>query len=188
MEISDAYVQRKVELREEHLPFDVEAWYPLISELTFPTTFINITPEQAEAIRGFYITRYNNRKNEFQMNQVKLIKELEQTLDEVLSLKQFEFGSFVRFSSRSPKDGVPYTIHDFESSYNSSLLNIIEKDKQYPVYHGDIIANQKMRAFCQASSKCWRVMNAKDAMNLILSSKLVTSFLSLSLSNNAGMS
>jgi hypothetical protein len=170
--MSDLYVKRKLELREEHIPFDVESWFPLIEDLTFPTKFIAITPDHAEAMRAFYSARYTNRRHEFTLQHVSLIKEIMVSLDKILTESDGfkQQGAFVRFSSRSPKDGQPFQLVEFEDIFQNAMIEIIQDDKSYVSYEGDADANRKMRGYCLASSQVWRVKNANEAMNLILSS------------------
>lgn len=182
--MSDSYVKRKMELREEHLPFDVESWFPLIQDLTFPTSFINVSPQEAEAMRAFYSARYTGRRHEFTLEHVHLIKQVMKSLEDVLTAPDSKFksqGAFVRFSSRSPKDGAPFQLIQFEEKFQSFLQKVSEEDAIYEdnldstdmkKYEEESLmnANLRMRAFCLASSQTWRVRNANEAMNLILSS------------------
>lgn len=194
--ISDTYMKRKMELRNEHIAYDVESWYTLIENLTFKTKFIDITPEEGEAMRSFYAARYTQRKEGFNMGHIQLVKNLVHKINHILTCDNSEFkenGAFVRLSSRSPKDGSPFEMIEFEKKFQSSLSQIIKEDNDYELFlqnqadnfqgiikdhlTGDMDANRKMRAFCLASSQTWRVRNGHEAMNLILSSILNTKYI-----------
>jgi hypothetical protein len=184
MALSESYILHKQTQRNEHLAFDVEAWFGLLEGITFDTTFIDLHPEVATAIVKFYGARYNHRRAEFTPEHGVLLWKLRDRLEEELKLPAFRtMGAFVRLSSRSPKDGSPFRTIDHERAYQESLSALEKKDAASDLSSlldggGGVVleltaANREMRALSEASSNCWRVRNSDDAMSLILSSERV---------------
>jgi hypothetical protein len=50
-------------LRAENLPFDIDVWYPMLKDHTFPSVFLPLTRSEGKAIIYFYQTR-NQLKRE----------------------------------------------------------------------------------------------------------------------------
>eukprot|EP00854_Cymbomonas_tetramitiformis_P026367 gene26367-32340_t len=166
-----SYIEHKQKIREEHLPFDVEAWYPLLEEITFFTAFIDLTTDHAQAIRSFYAARYNSRRESFSSAHAVALYELRKALDAILRRPEFEEkGAFVRLSSRSPKDGSPFRQVEFQSKYQDILARLNDAEGEETASSPE---NNQMRALATSSSNCWRVFSGDDAMSLILSSERV---------------
>jgi len=149
--------------KKEHLPFDIERWYPSLSSVTFESKFLILPPEVAQAFVNFYQRRYNN-KDHLTPEDCSLIRGFQPKLEEAIHSVSTSSPSrkvFVRLSNRSPKDGTRPGV-DVESLINQELKKLNAQD-----------ANAKMIAICRASRKLIAVQNALQALELILSSERV---------------
>lgn len=45
-------------LRSENLPFDIDVWYPQISQFTYKTVFLPLKKGEARALVNYYKNRY----------------------------------------------------------------------------------------------------------------------------------
>merc|ERR1711998_357104 len=176
--VTEEYVAQKQADRKAHLAFDVESWYPLLEDLTFYTHFLPLSPAHARAITAFYGARYNSRQEEFHPEHAVGLRDLRRVLGEVLQRREFkETGAFVRLSSRSPKDGVPFKQVDVRRAYQEALGAITSQEQEgSPGEHqsnNQPDENLKMRALSRASASYWRVRSGDDAMSLLLSSERV---------------
>jgi len=152
-----------LEHKMEHLPFDIEQWYPSLSSVTFDSQFLNLTPEVAQAFVNFYQRRYNN-KDHLSPEDCRLIRAFQPKLEEAIhsvSLSSPSRKVFVRLSNRSPKDGTRPGV-DVKSLINKELKKLGAQD-----------ANAQMIAICRASRELIAVQNALQAMELLLSSERV---------------
>ncbi|CAF3197692.1 unnamed protein product [Rotaria sp. Silwood2] len=173
--VSPEYYERRL-LREcEHIPFDVEAWYKILCSQTFYTEFIPISPSIARAFVNYYQTRYNS-KQLLNSNDVQLIQSIEHQLKEqIFSSKDSPFqtnGTFIRLSSRSPKDGCPLNLQTLVKLYHQELAAL---QVQYPNECDSMEgrANMQLIACCSAQFQSLKSTNEFDALNLILSSERV---------------
>jgi len=163
----------------DHVPFDVESWYPLLKEHTFFTEFSALSVPEAEAIVCYYQHRYNSRQC-LTLNRVAVLRELENRMDTIIKTRsQFANGVFIRLSSRSPKDGQPLNIGSLRSAYARELQALLGMG-----WEDD--ANTKMIAACKAQSLYWKVTNGREALSLILTSERVLVDLTLALQCHHG--
>ena len=101
------YTAWKVERREQTAPYDIERWYETLGpSLTFPTTFIALAPEEAEALMATYSERVLHKRECVEAER-RLVQELQSKLQ--LAMDSMDnasdgAGYFVRLSTRSPKD------------------------------------------------------------------------------------
>ncbi|CAF4336407.1 unnamed protein product, partial [Rotaria sordida] len=106
--MSREFYEHKLLKRCEHIHFDVEAWYKILQDQTFYTEFIPISPSIAQAFVNYYQTRYNS-KNLLNSSDIQLIQSVQRQLNQqIFNSKSNQFqinGTFIRLSSRSPKDG-----------------------------------------------------------------------------------
>jgi len=132
---SELYAHRLLK-RCEHIDFDVETWYKILSCQTFYTEFIPISPSIAQAFVNYYQTRYNSKKF-LNCNDLQLIQSIQRQLkqqifDSKTNILQIN-GAFIRLSSRSPKDGDPLNSKTLIRFYHQELSTLQTK---YPnEYH-----------------------------------------------------
>ncbi|CAF3559720.1 unnamed protein product [Rotaria sp. Silwood1] len=161
--------------RCENVDFDVEAWYEVIKSETFYTEFISISPSIAQAFVNFYQARYSSTTL-LNSNDIQLIESIQNQLNEqIFNSKANKFqsnGTFIRLSSRSPKDGKPLDSRKISHFYH---LKLNELQSQYPDEYKSIEgkANMQMIAYCYAQFHSLKVTDAIQALNLILSSERV---------------
>ncbi|CAF2653720.1 unnamed protein product [Rotaria sp. Silwood2] len=161
--------------RCENVYFDVEAWYKVIQSETFYTEFIPISPSIAQAFVNFYQTRYTSTKL-LNSNDIHLIASIQNQLKEqIFSSKTNNFqsnGTFIRLSSRSPKDGKPLDSRKISQFYDQKLSELqIQYPDDYKSIEGK--ANMQMIAYCYAQFHSLKVTDETQALNLILSSERV---------------
>ena len=162
--------------KTEGLAFDVEAWYPLVSHVTATTEFINISEEEALAMKHFYQTNFAKRNN-LQPEHVQLLRALEKRIADCMK-KSFKGGScFARMSARSPKDG--QTLNSKQVVARSEELKRrfkAEWDKEpcpIAITPEEIESNVKMIAFFKATTEALQCSNEKDVMSLLLTSERI---------------
>ncbi|CAF1391004.1 unnamed protein product [Adineta steineri] len=165
MDLSPQFYERKLLKRCEHIDFDIDAWYKILHSQTFHTEFISISPTIARAFVNYYQTRYNS-KNFLTFNDLKSIQSIQDQLKEQIN------GSFIRLSSRSPKDGQPLDLETLKKFYYQQL-NLLKTNypNEYDTINGK--ANIEMTAYCYGQFHSLKVTNEFEALNLILSSERI---------------
>ncbi|CAF1555770.1 unnamed protein product, partial [Didymodactylos carnosus] len=161
--------------RCEHIHFDVEAWYKILQCQTFYTEFIPISPSIAQAFVNYYQTRYNSKKL-LNLNDLELIQSIQYQLkQQIFNSKTNRFqinGSFIRLSSRSPKDGNPLNSQALIQLYHQELNRLQAKYlNECDSIEGK--ANMELIAYCYAQFHCLKVANEFEALNLILTSERI---------------
>lgn len=171
-ELQDRYLKQKA----EDLPFDVEAWYPILSHLTAPTVFLDLTEEEATAIQCYYETRFK-AKDLLTEHHITTLRELEKKIE--TSAKD-SFGSdpfFMRLSTRSPKDGASINNDEYESIIEELRDQLREEwdCENCPIKIDPLYAeyNIKMAAIFKLSTQILRCTTGAEAMNLVLTSARV---------------
>lgn len=76
-------------LRSENLPFDIDVWYPKLTQFTFHTYLIPLTRTQAKSIILYYIgnNRIRNvlyKDEKFGVRDIDILNELEKQIEEVI--------------------------------------------------------------------------------------------------------
>ena len=157
--------------RHEGFPFAIEQWYPILKDFTFKTYFIPLELEDAIAMSNFYQEKFlsdNKNLTKLSYEDVNCLKNLENKIqkifDENPNLKSK--GAFVRLSGRSPKEGEPYNSKKIIQNYNN---NLIQFEKEYNLQKDS--PQLKILAFLRC--KILKVENAKEALNLLLTSERI---------------
>ena len=157
--------------RHEGVPFEIEQWYPIIKDFTFKTYFIPLELEDGIAMSNYYEEKYlsgNKNANKLTYEDIIRLKNLEKKIqnliDSIPNLKSK--GAFVRLSGRSPKDGEPYDpkkiIHNYEN-------NLVKFEKIYNLKKN----SPQLKILSYLRSNHLKVDNAKEALNLLLSSERI---------------
>ncbi|CAF4026993.1 unnamed protein product [Rotaria sordida] len=173
--MSREFYEHKLLKRCEHIHFDVEAWYKILQDQTFYTEFIPISPSIARAFVNYYQTRYNS-KNLLNSTDIQLIQSVQHQLNQQIfnsKTNQFQInGTFIRLSSRSPKDGTSLDSQKLIQLYHQELQML--QDKYPNEYHSiEGKANMELIAYSYAQFHCLKVTNEFEALNIILSSERV---------------
>lgn len=156
-------------LRSENLAFDIDVWYPALSEHTFPTSFLPLTLDEARAILAYNDVSWRAARVALTRDEVATLERLERRIDAKLHDSFGERGAFLRLCGRSPKDGEPTderiraAVWD---SYQSSLTQLVEKE------HQPLDGNTRLAAVSR--TRPWlRVRTGAEAMSLLLTSERV---------------
>ncbi|UJR17094.1 hypothetical protein I4U23_003991 [Adineta vaga] len=155
--------------RCRNIHFDVEFWYEILRNQTFPTEFISISSSLAQAFVNFYQTRFMS-KTSLTLNDIQLIQSIQHQLKEqIFNSKTFQF---IRLSARSPKDGKPLDSKKIHQFYQQKLH---ELQVQYPDEYQSIKgkANIQTMAFYYAQFHSLKVTDEIQALNLILTSERI---------------
>ena len=167
--------RHKLLKRGEHITFDVEAWYEILKGETFYTEFVSLSPATARAFVHYYQTRYNSKKL-LTIGDLQLIESMQDQLKEQIfnpETNRFHAdGSFIRLSSRSPKDGTPLDSQTLIRFYHQEL-NILQLNQPEECDTAEGRANMQLIAFSNAQFQCLKVKDELEALNLILSSERV---------------
>jgi gamma-glutamylcyclotransferase (GGCT)/AIG2-like uncharacterized protein YtfP len=150
-------------LRSENLPFDIDVWYPLVEQFTFPTSFIPLTLKEARSIVHYQDTRWNHRER-LTSDNIKTLRTLEQRIETELKKPMFENGAFLRLCGRSPKDADPLDRPQVMKKYKQDVKELLEQGAPDD-------ANTKLRAI--ARSNYLRVCSGAEAMSLLSTSERV---------------
>ena len=173
------HIQREKEgdhIRHQGMPFEVDCWYPLCSEITFPTVYLNISRETAASVCRFIAHRFFHRDfpsqsgHFFSRSDVTLLNDLEHRIDTLLkeNAHLFPHGVFIRLAGRSPKDADPALniIANLKEQFAADVHNLSE---MYGYSEEDPTTQ-----FMALGRLPWmRVTNATEAMCIILSSERV---------------
>ncbi len=177
--VRDSKHECNLHQRESHLEFDNEAWYPVVENITFPTKFISLYQEQAEALIANYRFTYLNGPPLNEQHQAALMQ-LEALLrDEVEALCNVpdSKGVFVRLSSRSPKDAAIPSRAAFASR--------LERERATCRAHGwndeAHEYNSRMVAYSAAAAEGLCVQTGEGALELLKASERVYTDLNFSL-------
>jgi len=133
--------------RDENVYFDVEGWYEILRNETFPTEFIPISQSMTQAFVNYYQTRYSSTKM-LNSNDIELIQSMENQLKQRISNNEI----FIRLSSRSPKDGKPLDPQKISQIYRQKFEELkIKNPDEYLTNEGK--ANMQMISFCYVFHK-----------------------------------
>jgi len=104
------------------LDMNIEVWYDLLGEYTFPTKFFELTIETARLLMSCYETLVLN-KSALSEDQAARLKALEDGLQAIIDeVRGGDDVVFVKTSCRSPKDTVVYSTR-FRQLYRDSLAS-----------------------------------------------------------------
>lgn len=162
----DSYKQLKQQEFKAHLPYDVESWYPLLKDHTAPSIFIPLSRNISEAIITYYKNRFNSH-NDFNVTHLQSLNEFEKEIEKIF-VKFPE--CFVRLSSRSPKDGMALNGKNMTDEFNEKLEQL---KLEFPPQNEEEESNLSMVAVSEVQNRYLLVNNAKEIMNLLLTSERV---------------
>ena len=169
---SGEYYDDQLIKRCRNVHFDVESWYKIISNETFPTEFLAISPLIAQAFIHFYQTRYMSKKQVLDLYDIEVIQSIENQLKEQIFTLTTTKNMFVRLSARSPKDGKPLDSQKIRQLYHEKFNHLkLTYPDEYQSSKGK--ANLQMIAFYHAQFHSLKVTNEVQALNLILTSERV---------------
>lgn len=141
---------------------DVDFWYESIKEFTYETTFIPITPQEAEAMLAHYSARISNL--EVPSSAQEIIDSVQKRVE--IAMKDFgNDGVFVKLASRSPKDAT----NRIEPA-KSILKSLLEEYKQSGK---KITPDEIVNIVFQAHVSSFRLFTAEEVMMTILHSNRV---------------
>lgn len=172
--VSSKAMQSALQKKQRHLPFDFDQWYTKLKDHTFESEILSIKPEVALAMKHYYGQKFLHR-HQLTEKDMQLLIELEQHIQKVLDTKFANQKVFVRMSDRSPKDGLPL-LKENESIESTFEKAIADLDQANPNY-----LNSKMIRLTEAQMQLLQCQNAKEVLNLLLSSERVFEDLSLAL-------
>lgn len=208
--MTESYLRWQLEKKSVHRPFDFDVYYPLIKDHTWASRIIPFSPNLAQACVNYYQARFNNRTSTLRPGDVELLRDLERSLDDVMSASS-STSFFIRMSNRSPKDGFPLEASKLSRKFQSELSKIesslsvtapvstaasasasvaatsastappsSESDDEDPLLT-KYSANDIMVAYSGAQSSALCVSTGREAMCLLLTSERVYRDLHLAL-------
>jgi len=148
--------------------FGIASWIDKLREHTFYTDYIPLT-----ALEGTTMLQFMREDKNFDnIIEHPNIKNLIEKIDlKIQSNEKFSNGVFIKLSTRSPKD-VP--VYDYDNERLKSLIKYeIEKKIHFARQN-----NHQTWSFIKATNKFMKVLNGKEAMELILKSSRVREDLS----------
>ncbi len=138
-------------LRQENLAFDIDTYYPLVSDLTPRSRFVPLSREEAAAV----VAHYRNwqrlkRCDEFSNDHLRVLFQLERRIEAALPPGEV---CFARLCGRSPKDAV---VRGTRDEFDALAL-----------------ASSPYSALCEMQRRTMRCEGPRDVMALLLSSERV---------------
>ena len=157
--------------RHEGVPFEIEQWYPIIKDFTFKTHYIPLEIEDAIAMSNFYEEKFfpdKNNINKLTNDDITRLLNLENKIKNIINLNHNLTlnGVFIRLSGRSPKDGEPYDTKKIIQNYKN---NLVKFEKLYNLEKN----SPKLKILSYLRSDYLKADNAKEAMNLLLTSERI---------------
>ena len=151
---------------------NIECWYELIKECTFPTVFLAIDYSEASLFVNIYEKYFKDKSDNLQSELKHLLdsNELEQLvgLETRLSTKISEFNStdsvFIKTSSRSAKDS-PLATQKFTQLYLEYYNCLAANEKASE--------NEKLICLLRAAFQMLKIRTASDALNMFLKSERI---------------
>eukprot|EP01117_Protostelium_nocturnum_P012797 TRINITY_DN4738_c0_g1_i1.p1 TRINITY_DN4738_c0_g1~~TRINITY_DN4738_c0_g1_i1.p1 ORF type:complete len:369 (+),score=80.02 TRINITY_DN4738_c0_g1_i1:44-1150(+) len=148
--------------------FDVEKWYDSINEFTFRTIFIPLSIEQATALVNHYQQFQNSKQGVYTLKNEESIAELVNTLD--LGIKSLGCHSFVRLSTRSPKDAAQSSVQTVSKEFDRLAA---ERAGKTECEDERARCNDLLRAIYKTSIEAMRISSGKEAVELLLKSERI---------------
>ena len=115
-----SYLRWQLEKKSVHRAFDFDVYYPLLKSHTWASRIITFSPALAQACVNYYQARFNRRTSDLRPEDVKLLRDLEGSLDNAMTTSS-STRFFVRMSNRSPKDGFPLDPSALSRQFQSEL-------------------------------------------------------------------
>ena len=169
----------------EQSDFDVEHWYELLRDHTFPTAIVPLPKEVAAAVQAAYSHRFLERAEPTAEQQAALQEYTAHLQDECNKLGRDGF--FVRLGSRSPKDADAAMAT--RQAYEAELERRAEEDGAEDGYESvDEACNAQLRAYFEVAHRALRVSTAEEAVALLCTSERVYRDLERSLEGGVDMS
>jgi hypothetical protein len=153
------------------LDCNIECWYHIIKDFTFPTDFCPLTLDDAKLFIEIYETNFKDKelaslneiewKKNFTSNQLEKLNDLEKRLEAKIFQNSESF--FIKTSSRSAKDS-PLSTLKFKKLY-LNYLNDLKNQK--------ITENEQIGCLLKAAFQCLRIENASCALETLIKSERI---------------
>ena len=121
--MTESYLRWQLEKKSVHRPFDFDVYYPLLKDHTWASRIIPFSSNLAQACVNYYQARFSKRISRLRPEDVKLLRDLERSLDDAMSASSCT-NFFIRMSNRSPKDGFPLEASKLSREFKSELSKI----------------------------------------------------------------
>jgi hypothetical protein len=143
--------------------YEMNTWYYDIEDLTFPTTFIQLTPEIIGA--SINASSYNTRRKTEPTSTSNVLESLEAEIDK--QLQEFGGAAFVKLNTRSPKDVV------FESK-NDKVEELLRAEiTKLQATNQTITANDELIAFIKAGTHAMKYTSGREVIKMMTDSSRV---------------
>eukprot|EP01125_Pyxidicula_operculata_P011479 TRINITY_DN375_c1_g1_i1.p2 TRINITY_DN375_c1_g1~~TRINITY_DN375_c1_g1_i1.p2 ORF type:complete len:344 (-),score=70.84 TRINITY_DN375_c1_g1_i1:71-1102(-) len=156
-------IQREKELNRRLQEADLLFWYESIKEFTYPSYFVDFTPEEARAMVE-YKSKKGDRSIESFSELVSLESKIQTVLDQIVSENE-KPEVFVKLSSRSPKDATN------RKDKKSELLVTYLKDMKQK--NGAITKDEIIDCIYQAHIDALKLSTPREVIETLLSSDRV---------------
>jgi len=149
---------------DEWYAANIENWIGDVEEYTFPTRFVPVSIDIAEALMNCFENNNFNAQSD-------VLQTLEDSINEEIRSLNPTDGVFVKLSCRSPKD-VTVDSDKMKQLYHESIQNIDQPTDN------DIVI-----ALYESHIQALKVNNAREAIEMFIKSERIYSDLQLALSN-----
>jgi len=153
------------------LDLNIEEWIELVQDLTFPTSFLPFSIEDAALFRDAYTEGKSKSRDEFSQELKQRLQTLENYLQEGIDKMRDQTSDcvFIKTSSRSAKDS-PTTIQNLKAYYKEALAKSAEKDE-----------NARIICLLEAQRRAFMVRTAAEAISSFVSSERIFQDMQLAL-------
>lgn len=156
------------------LDHNVDEWFPVFKDLTFPTTFLPITVAEGEALKSAYEHYVEHSRTSISDSEQLTLSQLQDRLGDVIAAVRSDNACdrvLIKTSSRSPKDVI-----------RRKLLQIYRK---LCIDRDARTANERLACLMQAGVESLAVSSAAEAMFVLERSKRVCADMSIALEQRA---
>lgn len=157
------------EYQDKVLDCNIETWYCLIKEYTFPTVFCSLSLDEAQLFIQVYEKNFKDLlniedidwRNSLNENESEIIKKLEQRIqNEINNFIEPNGSIFAKTSSRSAKDSPVYT-KKFQQLYKQFLSDKISNE------------NEQITCLLKAAFQSLRIQNGTELIEMFIKSERI---------------
>ena len=157
-------IEKEEERRAYFFSTGLDQWYKELEDVTIPTTFLTLTPDEAREMVSYWTQYYCHKSSHDSIldeSDIKIppaLNSLVERISNMISTFSPDDGVFVKLSTRSPKD---------------SHIAFASAVKSYKSLPSPSSGNDKLITFGDISLDSLRVTNGREAIKLFISSDRV---------------
>jgi hypothetical protein len=161
--------EQQEEEQQQIDPLNIEHWYSLLEPFTFPSQFLTLYFDEAQALSMRQQDPNGSYKKYKPELHDSIISNLEQRIDNCLLSLDCN-SVFVRLSTRSPKDA---SLKNTEKVEQILRERIQQMSQEFELNNYSVVERENLETLCLVHSfhQALKVQSGQEALNLILQSK-----------------